>query len=122
MSRSDQGSISKALQIFYTTLRQFGLRMIDGEIVPIGSGISNLLEDTADLGATAVGITNEEIDETQENTITTFQKLRDKVLSPLVIQPQLPNVAPIQTPQSPTDPLSQERLDFAEQVAGRPVI
>jgi hypothetical protein len=49
---------------------------------------------------TAVGITNEEINETQENTITTFQKLRDKVLSPLVMQPQLPNVAPIQTTQA----------------------
>jgi len=122
MSRSDQGSISKALQIFFTTLRQFGLRMVDGEIVPIGSGVSNLLEDTADLGATAVGITNEELDEAQEDTITTYQKLRDKVLSPLVMQPQLPNVAPIQTTQAPIDPLSPERLDFAERIAGRPVV
>ena len=34
-------------------------------------------------------------------------------------QLQLPDVQPM---QSPTDPLSQERLAFAEQVAGRPII
>ena len=64
----------------------------------------------------------EELDEAQEDTITTYQKLRDKVLSPLMMQPQLPNVAPIRTTQAPVDPLSPERLDFAERIAGRPVV
>lgn len=122
MSRSDQGSISKALQIFNTTLRQFGLRMVDGEIVPISSGINNLLEGAFDKGATAVGITDDEIQGATQQGQSTYQELRDKVLRPLITQPGLPQIAPVQTPQTPTDPLSQERLDFAEQVAGRPVL
>ena len=122
MSRSDQGSIGKALQIFFTTLRQFGLRMVDGEIVPIGSGINNLLEGAFDKGATAVGITDDEIQGATQEGQSTYQELRDKVLRPLIIQPGLPQIAPVQAPQTPTDPLSQERLDFAEQVAGRPVL
>ena len=48
-----------------------------------------------------------------------FQQLRNQVTAPIKELPQLPNVQPI---QSSTDPMSQERLDFAEQVAGRPVI
>jgi len=122
MSRSDQGSIGKALQIFNTTLRQFGLRMVDGEIVPIGSGINNLLEGAFDKGATAVGITDDEIQGATQKGQSSFQELRDKVLRPLITQPGLPQIAPVQIPQTPTDPLSQERLDFAEQVAGRPVL
>ena len=122
MSRSDQGSIGQALQIFNTTLRQFGLRMVDGEIVPIGSGINNLLEGAFDKGATAVGITDDEIKGATQEGQSSYQELRDKVLRPLITQPGLPQIAPVQTPQTPTDPLSQERLDFAEQVAGRPVL
>ncbi len=122
MSRSDQGSIGQALQIFNTTLRQFGLRMLDGEIVPISSGISNLLEGGFDKGATAIGITDDEIQGASLEGQSSYQELRDKVLKPFITQPNLPQVAPVQTPQSTTDPLSQERLDFAEQVAGRPVL
>ena len=122
MSRSDQGSISKALQIFNTTLRQFGLRMIDGEIVPIGSGISNLLEGGFDKGATAIGITDDEIQGATQEGQSSYQELRNKVLQPFITQPNLPQVTPVQTPQTPTDPLSQERLDFAEQIAGRPIV
>ena len=122
MSRSDQGSIGQALQIFNTTLRQFGLRMLDGEIVPISSGISNLLEGSFDKGATAIGITDDEIQGATQEGKSSYQELRDKVLKPFITQPNLPQVTPVQTPQTPTDPLSQERLDFAEQVAGRPVL
>jgi len=122
MSRSDQGSIAKALQIFNTTLRQFGLRMVDGEIVPISSGISNILEDTFEAGKTAIGITDDEIDDVTQEGASTFQELRERVLAPLITQPGLPQITPVQTPQTQTDPLSQDRLDFAEQVAGRPVL
>ena len=122
MSRSDQGSIGQALQIFNTTLRQFGLRMLDGEIVPISSGISNLLEGGFDKGATAIGITDDEIQGATQEGQSSYQELRNKVLQPFITQPNLPQVTPVQTPQTPTDPLSQERLDFAEQVAGRPVL
>lgn len=122
MSRSDQGSIGQALQIFNTTLRQFGLRMLDGEIVPISSGISNLLEGGFDKGATAIGITDDEIQGATQEGQSSYQELINKVLQPFITQPNLPQVTPVQTPQTPTDPLSQERLDFAEQVAGRPVL
>ena len=50
------------------------------------------------------------------------QQLRNQVTAPIKQLPGLTTSTPVQTPQTPTDPLSQERLDFAEQVAGRPVL
>jgi len=69
-----------------------------------------------------VGITDDDVSGVADQGLSTFQELRDSVLAPLRTQPGLPQITPVQTPQTPTDPLSQERLDFAEQVAGRPVL
>ena len=119
MSRSDQGSISQALQIFNTTLRQFGLRMVDGNIISISSGAVDVLDDVYDLGKEAIGITDDDVQGQADQGLNMFQKLREQVTAPIKELPQLPQINSI---QSPTDPMSQERIDFAEQVAGRPVI
>ena len=66
-----------------------------------------------------VGITDEEVSGATDQGLNMFQQLRNQITAPIKQLPQLPNVQPI---QSSTDPMSQERLDFAEQVAGRPVI
>ena len=122
MSRSDQGSIAQALQIFNTTLRQFGLRMVDGDIIPISAGGVSILDDAFEAGKTAIGITDEDVDTGVDEGFNMFQQLREQVTAPIKELPQLPNVAPIQTTQAPVDPLSPERLDFAERIAGRPVV
>jgi len=122
MSKSDQGSISKALKIFNTALRQAGFRFVDGEIVPIATSAVDLIDSGLGAGATAIGITDDDISGATEEGASTFQELRERVLAPLITQPGLPQIAPVQTPQAPTDPLSPERLDFAEQVAGRPIL
>jgi hypothetical protein len=119
MSRSDQGSISKALQIFYTTLRQFGLRYVDGEIVGFGEGTTDLLNRALDFGSEAVGLTDEEVDQSVQEGQNLFQQLREQVTAPIRELPQLPQV---DTTQASVDPLSPERLDFAERIAGRPVV
>ena len=119
MSRSDQGSISQALQIFNTTLRQFGLRYVDGEIVGFGEGTTDLLNRALDFGSEAVGLTDEEVDQNLQEGQNLFQQLREQVTAPIRELPQLPQV---DTTQASVDPLSPERLDFAERIAGRPVV
>ena len=119
MSRSDQGSISQALQIFNTTLRQFGLRMVDGDIIPISEGGVNILDQTFEAGKTALGITDEDVDTGVDEGLNLFQQLREQVTAPIRELPQLPQV---DTTQASVDPLSPERLDFAERIAGRPVV
>jgi len=123
MSRSDPGSISQAVRILNTSLRQFGLRYVDGEIVPIGEGVVSILDKGFDAGATAVGITDEDIEEQAESGIDTFKQLRNQVLSPIQQPPALPQVQSPDLAQAQIpDPLSDERIEFAERVAGRPIL
>ena len=122
MSKTDQGSIAQAMKIFNTAARQAGVRFIDGELVPFTAELTGLVDAGLGAGATAVGITGDDVSGATQEGESTFQKLRESVLAPLITQPGLPQVAPVQTPQAPTDPLSPERLDFAEQVAGRPIL
>ena len=116
LTKTDPGRIAQLIQGVERAARQFGVRMVDGTYVEqtvdfIGEGIDKGI----DLSKTAVGITDEEIS-------NATQQLRNQVTAPIKQLPGLPQVTPVQTPQTPTDPLSQERLDFAEQVAGRPVL
>ena len=123
MSRSDPGSIARAMRIFNTSLRQFGLRYVNGEVAPIGEGVVSILDKGFDAGATALGITDEEIEEQAESGINTFQQLRDQVLSPIQQPPALPQVQSPDLAQAQIpDPLSDERIEFAERVAGRPIL
>jgi len=119
MSKTDQGSIAQAIKLFNTAARQAGLRYVDGELVPFAEGANTLLEKGLGIGATAIGITGDDVKGQADQGLNMFQQLRNQVTAPIKQLPQLPNVQPTQTP---TDPMSQERLDFAEQVAGRPVI
>lgn len=119
MSRSDAGSTVQAVRMFNASLRQFGLHFVNGEIVPFATGATGLINKGLDLGKTAVGITDEDVSDATDQGLNMFQQLRNQVTAPIKQLPQLPNVQPTQTP---TDPMSQERLDFAEQVAGRPVL
>lgn len=119
LSKTDPGSIAQLIQAVERAARQMGVRMVDGTYV---EGAVNILGEGVDTAKTAVGITDDDVTSVANQGLSSFQELRDSVLAPLKTQPGLPQVAPVQTPQTPTDPLSQERLNFAEQVAGRPVL
>ena len=122
MAKTDQGSIAQAMRIFNTAARQAGVRFIDGELVPFTEELTGLVDAGLGATATAIGISDDDVSGATQKGASTFQELREKVLAPLITQPGLPQITPVQTPQTPTNPLSQDRLDFAEQVAGRPVL
>lgn len=120
MTSTEQGAITQGLKIFANTLRQFGLRFINGEIQPISSEIQKQVEGGIQDVATEAGVTGGDVEGITDDGLNIFQQLREQVTAPLkTSELQLPDVQPM---QSPTDPLSQERIDFAEQVAGRPIV
>jgi len=117
LTKSDPGSIAQMIQAVERAARQFGVRMVDGTYVE--SGVEKVREGF-EATKTAVGVTDEDIQEQTEEGLDMFQQLRDQVTQPLkTSELQLPDVQPI---QSQTDPLSPERIDFAEQIAGRPIV
>ena len=120
MAKTDQGSIAIALRLFNTAIRQAGLRYVDGELVPFAEGAANLIDKGVSKTATAAGFTGSDVQGQANQGLNMFQKLREQVTAPIsTSQMQLPDV---QSTGLPDDPMSQERLDFAEQVAGRPII
>ena len=93
--------------------------MVDGDIIPISEGGVNILDETFEAGKTALGITDEDVDTGVNEGLNLFQQLREQVTAPIRELPQLPQV---DTTQASVDPLSPDRLDFAERIAGRPVV
>jgi len=116
LSKTDPGSVAQLIQAVERAARQMGVRMVDGTYV---EGAVDILGEGVDTAKTAVGITDDDVSGVADQGLNMFQQLRNQVTAPIKQLPQLPNVQPI---QSSTDPMSQERLDFAEQVAGRPVL
>jgi hypothetical protein len=90
--------------------------MVDGSFV---SSTVDFADETFEAGKTALGITDEDVDTGVDEGLNLFQQLRQQVTAPIKELPQLPQ---IQTTQTSVDPLSPERLDFAERIAGRPVV
>ena len=116
LSKTDPGSVAKLIEAVVQAARQFGVRMVDGTYVEdtvdyLGKGI--------DVGKTAVGITDEEVSGATDQGLNMFQQLRNQVTAPIKSPIGLPDV---QSTGLPDDPMSQNRLDFAEQVAGRPIL
>tara|TARA_R100000149_G_C5880021_1_gene144818 strand:- start:102 stop:3527 length:3426 start_codon:yes stop_codon:yes gene_type:complete len=116
LSKTDPGSIAQAIQILERAARQYGVRMVDGSFV---SSTVDFADETFEAGKTALGITDEDVDTGVDEGLNLFQQLREQVTAPIRELPQLPQV---DTTQASVDPLSPERLDFAERIAGRPVV
>ena len=117
LTKGDPGSIAQMIQMMERAARQYGVRMVDGSYVESGVDFTKKGFEAA---KTAVGITDEDIQQQADEGLNIFQQLREQVTAPLkTSELQLPDVQPM---QSPTDPLSPERIDFAEQVAGRPIV
>ena len=119
MSRSDAGSTVEAVRMLNAALRQFGMQFVNGEIIPFASGATGVINQGLDLGKTAIGITDDDVEGATDEGFNIFQQLRNKVTAPIK---QLPGLPDVQSTGLPDDPMSQDRLDFAEQVAGRPIL
>ena len=126
MSRTDPGSIREASKVLSAALRQFGLRVVNGEVVPLTEGAVDLINQGLDRGATAVGITSEDVEEQAEDGFGIFNNLRNQInqlTRPIQQTPEVPEVVSPDLAQAQIpDPLSEERIEFAERVAGRPIL
>jgi hypothetical protein len=102
--------------------RQAGLRYVDGEFIPFASETAGLVDRGFEAGAEAIGLTDEDIDTGVEESTGIIDNIRQRIIDvtkPINIPPPLPQV---DTTQASVDPLSPDRLDFAERIAGRPVV
>jgi hypothetical protein len=120
LTSTEQGAITQGLKIFNNTLRQFGLRFIDGEIQPVSAEAQRQLEGGLQQIKSEAGITDEDLQIQSDEGVNLLEESIRRITAPLkTSELALPEVQPT---QGPTDPLSPERLAFAEQVAGRPVV
>ena len=88
--------------------------------VDVSASVTDVIETGVQDAATEAGVTGGDVEGITDEGLNIFQQLREQVTAPLkTSELQLPDVQPM---QSPTDPLSPERIDFAEQVAGRPIV
>ena len=75
---------------------------------------------------TAVGITDEQVEEQTGEGLQMFQQMRDQInelTKPIQPVPEVPDVVSPDLAQAQIpDPLSKERIEFAERVAGRPIL
>ena len=116
LSKTDPGSVAQLIQGVERAARQFGVRMVDGTYVEQGL---DLVGEGIGAAKTAVGITDDDVEGATEQGTNLFQQLRNQVTAPIKSPIALPDV---QSPVLPDDPMSPDRLDFAEQVAGRPIL
>ena len=122
MSKTDPGSVSQAFRLMINAARQAGLRYVDGEFIPFASETAGLVDRGFEAGAEAIGLTDEDIDTGLEESTGIIDNIRQRIIDvtkPINIPPPLPQV---DTTQASVDPLSPDRLDFAERIAGRPVV
>ena len=103
--------------------RQYGVRSVDGSFV---EGTVDFADELFEDAKTAVGITDEQVEEQTGEGLQMFQQMRDRIneiTKPIQPVPEVPEVAPPDLAQAQIpDPLSEERIEFAERVAGRPIL
>ena len=102
-SKTDKGSITRAIETLRTAAAQFGYRFIDGEL-------REVQEQTAEL-----------IDENVPDINIDNIVGQDQPITAPQVNISLPQVSPVRVP----DPLrqsQQDRIEFAEQLFRRPII
>ena len=123
LSKNDPGSIAQAVQIMERAARQYGVRSVDGSFV---EGTVDFADELFEDAKTAVGITDEQVEEQTGEGLQMFQQMRDQInelTKPIQPVPEVPDVVSPDLAQAQIpDPLSEERIEFAERVAGRPIL
>ena len=102
-SRTDKGSIIKALEILRTTAAQFGYRFINGELRQVQDNTSKFIE--------------ENVPDTDINEIMGLNKQFDAPQTNI----SLPQVSPVRL-ADPLNQSQQDRIEFAEKLFRRPII
>ena len=117
LTKTDSGSIQQLIQMLERAARQAGFRMIDGEFVQsASSGIS----EGVNLIKSELGKSQEEIKSIMNEGSDVFDDLQNQATKAVSIP--LPDVQTTQNPTASLDPLSQDRIDFAERIGGRPIV
>ena len=122
LAKKDPGSIARVIQIFERTARQLGIRLI-ADTAAEGERIvqRNIERGREELEGT--GLQEEATDAVQQsqNFLEDFRNQIRSVLPP-TSSIQMPEVSSVQAINPDLDPLSKERLDFAERLSNRPII
>ena len=116
LAKKDPGSVGRVIQFFIRSARQLGIRLV-GDAIAEGS-------QQAEAGLQRGQEELQNIERQNQQEIKSFQdSLRDlrdesqRNIRNLQSSTPLPEVEPVNV-----DPLSPERLDFAERLANRPVV
>jgi len=116
LAKKDPGSVGRVIQFFIRSARQLGIRLV-GDAIAEGS-------QQAEAGLQRGQEELQDIERQNQQEIKSFQdSLRDlrdesqRNIRNLQSSTPLPEVEPVNV-----DPLSPERLDFAERLANRPII
>tara|TARA_Y100000114_G_scaffold156292_1_gene183022 strand:+ start:821 stop:4180 length:3360 start_codon:yes stop_codon:yes gene_type:complete len=116
LAKKDPGSVGRVIQFFIRSARQLGIRLV-GDAIAEGS-------QQAEVGLQRGQEELQDIERQNQQEIKSFQdSLRDlrdesqRNIRNLQSSTPLPQVEPVNV-----DPLSPERLDFAERLANRPIV
>ena len=122
LSKKDPGSIARVIQIFERTARQLGIRLIadtaaEGQRI-VEEGVGRGIEE---LDKTGLGEDASDVLDQSKGLLDDAQEQFRSVLPP-VSSIEMPEVGNVRAVNPSLDPLSQERLDFAERLSNRPII
>ena len=122
LAKKDPGSIARVIQIFERTARQLGIRLVfdtaaEGQRI-VEEGVERSVDELDSRGL------DEGASDVLDQSRGLFEDAQEQIRS--VLQPvssiEMPEVGNVQAINPSLDPLSQERLEFAERLSNRPII
>ena len=109
LAKRDKGSIARVLSAFAVALRQAGVRGLQDTGESLGESISGLAKD-------------EDVQAVLQPTIESINQTSNMLPGFQLTQPSTPIELPEVEAPAKQSPLNEDRLAFAERLAGRPVI
>ena len=109
LAKRDKGSIARVLSAFAVALRQAGVRELQDTGESLGESISGLAKD-------------EDVQAVLQPTIESINQTSNMLPGFQLTQPSTPIELPEVEAPAIQSPLNEDRLAFAERLAGRPVI
>ena len=109
LAKRDKGSIARVLSAFAVALRQAGIRGLQDTGDSLGESVSGLAED-------------EDVRAVLQPTIESINQTSNMLPGFQLTQPSTPIELPEVEAPAIQSPLNEDRLAFAERLAGRPVI
>jgi hypothetical protein len=122
LAKKDPGSIARVIQIFERTARQLGIRLVydtaaEGQRI-VQEGVERSVDELDSRGL------DDGASDVLDQSRNLFEDAKEQIRSvlPPVSSIEMPEVGNVQAINPSLDPLSQERLEFAERLSNRPII